>query len=152
MRKKNIAGIAIIFLPCLPTVNFCQPRIFQGIEGHVYFVTGNQMPSPDVKPAKPKGLKTTLYIYELTNLNQVKKQDHSPFYSFIPTKLVKQANSGKDGHFKVSLPVGQYSIFVKKDSLFFANWFDGNNNIAPVKVLPDSTSKIDIKVDYSASY
>lgn len=110
------------------------------------------MPSPDVKPAKPKGLKTTLFIYELTNLNQVKKQEHSPFYSFIPTRLVKRANSGKDGYFKVPLPAGQYSIFVKKDSLFFANWFDGNNNIAPVKVLPDSTSKIDIKVDYSASY
>jgi hypothetical protein len=110
------------------------------------------MPSPDVKPAKPEGIKTTLLIYELTNQNQVKKQEHSPFYLSIPTKLVKRANSGKDGHFKVSLPAGQYSIFVKKDSLFFANWFDGNNNIAPVRVISDSTTKINIKVDYSASY
>lgn len=152
MRKKNISGLALLFLPCLSPANFHQPRIFQGIEGHVYFVTGNQMPSPDLKPAKPKGLKATLYIYELTNLNQVKKHEHSPFLEFIPTKLIKRAYSDKDGHFKVSMPAGQYSIFVKKDSLFFANWFDGNNNIAPVKVLPDSTTKINIKVDYSASY
>jgi hypothetical protein len=152
MRKKNIPTLVLFFLPCLSPANFYQPHAFQGIEGHVYFVTGNQMPSPDSKPSKPKGLKTTLYIYELTNLNQVKKQEHSPFYLFIATKLLKRANSDKDGHFKVSMPAGQYSIFVKKDSLFFANWFDGNNNIAPVKVLPDSTSKINIKVDYSASY
>lgn len=132
--------------------NVNQQVAFQGIEGHVYFVTGNQMPSPDVKPAKPRGIKATLYIYELTNLNQVQQQDHSPFYSAIHTKLIKRANSGKDGYFKVSLPAGHYSIFVKKDSLFFANWFDGDNNIAPVKVMPDSTSEVKIKVDYSASY
>jgi hypothetical protein len=152
MRNRKYGLSLLLLFPSLLSVNFRQQMAFQGIEGHVYFVSGNQMPSPDVKPTKPKGLKTTIYIYELTNLNQVKKQDHSPFYTSILTKLVKRGNSGKDGHFRVSLPAGQYSIFVKKDSLFFANWFDGNNNIAPVKVAPDSTSKIDIKVDYNASY
>jgi hypothetical protein len=152
MRKRKNGLSLVLFFPWLLGINIHQHRTFQGIEGHIYFITGNQMPSPDVKPAKPKGLKTTIYVYERTNMNQVIKQEHSPFYTSILTKFVKSSDSGKDGHFKISLPVGQYSIFVKKDSLFFANGFDSNNNIAPVKVMPDSTTTIDIKVDYSASY
>ena len=30
------------------------------LKGHVYLVSGNQMPSPDRAPSQPKGIKTTL--------------------------------------------------------------------------------------------
>ncbi|MEO8417024.1 MAG: hypothetical protein ABI472_25395, partial [Ginsengibacter sp.] len=43
----------------------------QGMEGYLYKVSGNQMPSPDIKPAPPAGIKSTLYVYELTNISQV---------------------------------------------------------------------------------
>src|SRR5690349_11754485 len=74
----------------------------QGIKGFVYIVRGNQMPSPDRKPTPPKGYSTTVCIYELTNIKQVKRAANSPFYSSIQTKLTKEIKSGKDGFFKVA--------------------------------------------------
>ncbi|MFI5154565.1 MAG: hypothetical protein ACHQEM_00175 [Chitinophagales bacterium] len=152
MRKGYYFWLIILSISMIKAYAAYTHLSNQGIEGHVYRISGNQMPSPGIKPAKPVGISTTLYIYELTNLNQTVKQDHSPFYSSIQTKLIKHVESGKDGYFKVNLPAGRYSIFVKKDSLFFANLFDGNNNISPVTVIPNSITKIDIRVDYDASY
>jgi hypothetical protein len=152
MRKKNYLALFIAILPFMTAFKSDKVSACQGIEGHVYWIAGNQMPSPDVKPAEPKGFKTTLYIYELTNLNQTVRMNHSTFYSAIHTRLIAKTESGKDGYFRLKLPVGRYSIFVKKDDLFFANWFDGNNNISPVEVSPDKLTRIDIKVDYEASY
>lgn len=124
----------------------------QGIEGYVYYVSGNRMPSPDVKPAPPKGIKTSLYIYELTNINQVTKQPDGAFYSAVHTRLVKTVATNKKGYFKVKLPPGSYSLFVKKDSLFYANIFDGNNNIAPVTVTPKKYTNTTFTIDYDAVY
>ncbi|PWT72852.1 MAG: hypothetical protein C5B59_14780 [Bacteroidetes bacterium] len=124
----------------------------QGIEGHVFRISGNQMPSPDVKPRAPRGIQTTVYIFELTNLSQVEREGQSAFYRSISTKLIKTTKSDGSGFFKVKLPPGHYSLFTKKDSLFYANLFDGSNNIAPVQVTPGKMSRIDIRVDYDAVY
>ena len=130
--------------------NFNQDN--QGIEGHVYRISGNQMPSPDLKPNHPKGIRTTLYVFDLTSLNQVSRQGQSTFFNSVRTKLVKKVETDSSGYFKVSLPPGHYSLFVKKDSMYFANWFDGSDHIAPVEVLPLQVTKIDLKVDYDAHY
>jgi hypothetical protein len=124
----------------------------QGIEGHVYRISGNQMPSPDLKPNQPGGAKTTLYIFDLTSLNQVSRQGQSAFYYSVQTKLVKKVQTDSSGYFKVSLAAGQYSLFVKKNSLYFANWFDGSNHIAPIEVLAQKITKIDFRIDYDAHY
>jgi len=126
--------------------------IKQGIEGYVYLVTGNQMPGPGVKRPAPKGMKTTVYIYALTNISQVVKPDASSFYSSIKTKLVKRVVSDSKGHFSVQLPPGTYSVFTKKDALFYANLSDEKNNIFPVKVAPGKMTKIDVQVNYNAVY
>lgn len=124
----------------------------QGIEGYIYLVTGNQMPGPGVKRPAPKGVKTTLYIYELTNISQVVKPDESPFYSSIKTKLVKRVVSDSKGHFSIKLPAGHYSVFTKKDSLYYANMSDEKNNIYPVQVSPGKMTKIEVQVNYNAVY
>ncbi len=73
-----------------------------GIKGMIYLVTGNQMPSPDQMLPPKKPLQTTLYIYELTNIDQVTRAEaHAPFYTAINTKLIKQVNSDTKGEFKV---------------------------------------------------
>ncbi len=125
----------------------------QGIEGHVYRISGNQMPSPDRPATKPKGIKTALYVFELTNTSQVSRpEEHAPFYSSVQTKLVKKIITDSSGYFKTYLPAGRYSLFAKKDSLYYANWFDGDNHIAPVEVLPGKITRIDFKIDYDAVY
>ena len=125
----------------------------QGIEGYVYRIFGNQMPSPNIKPSTPKGTKkTTIYIYERTNISQVVRQGHTSFYVSILSKLVTTTMSDSSGYFKIKLPPGRYSLFTKKDTLFYANWFDKDNNIAPIEVLPGKMTKAEIRVDYDAAY
>src|SRR3989337_3775394 len=68
-----------------------------GIEGHVYKITGNQMPSPDIKPSAPQGTKAVIFIYELTNIKQATQKSGSPFFSSISTQLVKQVQTNKKG-------------------------------------------------------
>jgi hypothetical protein len=122
------------------------------IDGYVFRISGNHMPSPDIKPAPPIPLSTTVYIYELTNLNQVQRDGSSAFYLSIKTKLIKKVQSDKIGHFKIFLPAGRYSLFTPKDTLFYANRFDKDNNIAPVEVLPGKITKVEVRVDYDATY
>ena len=56
------------------------------------------------------------------------------------------------GFFEVSLPVGQYSLFVREDSLLYANWFDGHGNIWPVSVIADSVIEAHLNITYESSY
>jgi len=124
----------------------------QGIEGYVYRISGNQMPSPDAKPSKPRGIQTVLYIYQLTNINQVQRQGLSAFYRSIRTNYVAKVESDSTGYFKINLAPGKYSLFAKKDDLFFANWFDKDNNISPTEVLSEKFSKVEFRIDYDAVY
>lgn len=124
----------------------------QGIEGYVFRISGNQMPSPDRKPSAPKGIKTTLYIYQLANISQVIRLGQSAFYSSIKTKLLSKVETDTNGYFKISMEPGRYSLFTKKNELFFANWFDKDNNIAPVEVLPGKMTRVEFTVDYDAVY
>jgi len=124
----------------------------QGIKGTVFLVKGNQMPSPDIPPPVPKPFKTTVYIYALTDISQVVKQDESSFYTDIRTKLIKVVQSNSKGGFKVRLDPGQYSVFTKKGELFYANTFDQYNHIAPVTVEPGNFAEITIRVDDEAVY
>ncbi len=124
----------------------------QGIEGYLYKVSGNQMPSPDVKPSVPKGTKGTIYIYRLTNVNQAVKKTGSSFYTSVSTRLIKRVQTNSKGYFNVQLPSGKYSLFIKKDTVLYANRFDSQNNIAPVEVKPGKMTKVEVRMDYNAVY
>jgi hypothetical protein len=149
---KKYLSFFVAFMPFIMSLTDNSDTKGQGIEGHVYRISGNQMPSPDQKPNPPKGIKTTLYIYALTNLSQAEKQDQGPFYHSIHTKLIKKIQTNSAGYFKVELPVGHYSLFTKKDSLFFANSFDGANNISSVQVVAQKMTSVTFKIDYDAAY
>jgi len=120
----------------------------QGIEGTVFLKAGNRMPAPNRKPSDPKdGIRATVYIYELTNISQVDRVGETPYYQAIHTRLVRQAGTDDKGHFKVLLPAGHYSLFTKKDTLFYASRRDEYNNLAPTEVLPGKMTKIDCSVE-----
>jgi len=123
-----------------------------GIKGHLYLERGNRMPSPDDPIIPPKGIKTTLYIYELTNLGQVSRDGVSAFYRSISTSFIKQVESAEDGSFQTPLQPGKYSLFVKKGDLFYSNVFDGDNNIHPVEVKKGAVTEVNFKVNYDAVY
>jgi len=151
--KKNIFYV-LLFAVFLGGIAAFKPVGIkkQGIEGFLYKVSGNQMPSPDIKPAAPKGIKGSLYIYELTNTSQASRKEGSSFYTSVTTRLFKKIQTNSKGYFNVQLPPGKYSIFIKKDTVLYANRFDGKNNIAPVEVKAGKMTRVDLKMDYDAVY
>jgi hypothetical protein len=151
MPYKKTILLLVISLPIMLNSAYSQGKK-TGIEGYIFRISGNRMPSPDVKLSPPKGIKAVLYIYQLTSLSQVTKVGESAFYSSIHTSLVRSVSSDDSGYFHISLPPGEYSLFTKKDALFYANNFDGENHIAPVKVVEHKMTQINVNIDYDAVY
>ncbi len=127
-------------------------NVKQGIAGYVKEATGNQMPSPDREPSTPKGLKTTVFIYEITNIKQVRRIGTSPFYQSLYSKFIKSVETDSKGYFITDMPTGNYSLFVKVDGNYYANSFDSNNNISLVSVQPNHLSEVNITVSSRATY
>jgi len=151
MNAKKLIFTLMVSLPLLMQSAHSQGKK-SGIEGYIFRISGNRMPSPDAKLSPPKGIKAVLYIYELTSFSQVARVNESAFYSAIHTRLVQTVNSDENGYFEVSLPPGEYSLFTKKDALFYANNFDGENHISPVHVQPHKLTQMNVNVDYDAVY
>ena len=175
MKIKSLILICLCFLT---TLSFCQkpkkkvhkkakkvkviaPKVVelmasndsinQGICGSIIWKSGNLMPSPDQGVPKPKAVQRELFVYELTNSEQATLQNG--FYKAVVTNLIKSVKSDTEGKFCLALPEGKYSLFVKEgDKGLYANQFDGEGNIFPVKVSKDNLSMIVFTIDYQANY
>ncbi len=120
------------------------PADSTGIEGSVYSVSGNQMPSPHRKPGFRKGVRSTIYVFTLTGSDQVTRLADSPYYySAIKTRMVRRADTDSNGYFSLLLPAGSYSIFTKIGDLYYASRRDDKNHIAPVDVSPGKMTRVD---------
>ena len=129
-----------------------QAAIKQGITGRILWESGNRMPSPDAPPTESKrGVQRTVYIYKLTNANQVTTQD-GVFHTSIQTNLVSQVVTDANGNFSVALEPGKYSLFTKEEKGLYANLFDGEMNIFPVEVKEGQVTTIEFLINYQASY
>ncbi len=123
----------------------------QGICGTIFWKAGNMMPSPDKPTPKAKPAQRELVVYDLTNTAETTRENG--FYQTIATKFIKSVKSDEDGKFCVSLEEGRYSLFVREgDKGLYANSFDGNGNIFPIKVSKDKISITVFTIDYQASY
>lgn len=155
------AFIIAIGAACLPpTGSASYTVVFQqsGMQGRVYQLSGNRMPSPRRPPGSPAassplpqpegpGVKAVICIFALTNDSQVIRQGTSPYCEAVHTQLIRQANTDEKGNFTILLPPGTYSVFTRKGDLFYATRRDEKNNIAPVEVLPGKMTRVDCKVE-----
>lgn len=149
--------VVAVFAVFLLLTSCCSTRkasttLRQGIRGYVYEETGNRMPSPERDLPKPKGLKTTVYLFEPTRIDQVVRVGQSPFYSSITTRQLGSVDTDEKGFFALELPAGSYSLFVKVNDLFYSNRFDMNNIIAPVVVDTGLVREVNIMVSAGATY
>jgi len=142
---------ALIMMSCLALALPLHgiPLQVQGIEGIARRPAGNHMPSPKVHRAAPAGVKTTICVFSLTNLSQVKKVDDAGRFSAVQTRLVRQLDTDDSGRFRIELPPGTYSVFTKKGNVFYATRRDERNNIAPVEVLPGKMTRVECSVESS---
>ena len=123
----------------------------QGIQGQVFWLSGNQMPGPEKAPDSPQqGITREIYIYNAVALPSAQRQD--VFFQNVDAVLVTKIMTNADGSFKVKLPPGKYSLFTKEEKGLFANLFDTNGCVNCVTVRPRKYSWITITVDYEAVY
>ena len=130
----------------------CAKTIKQGISGMVYQQRGNMMPGPG-RNTKGNPVHRTLYVFQLTNSDSLEKADSSGFWKKPPTKCLAVGFSDASGCFKAALPEGTYSLFVQEPGKgFYANRFDGNNNVFPVEVKKDSVTAVTFNISYGAAF
>jgi hypothetical protein len=126
----------------------------QGIEGTALRISGNQMPSPRLRPGPSPGVAATICVFLLTKPSQVTPTAKAGLYGSVQTLLVRQTETDDSGRFSILLPPGTYSVFTKKGSLFYATRRDEKNNIAPVEVLPGKMTRVNCSVasDHTSVY
>lgn len=139
-------------LSCGSSRHLNEQKIQQGLEGVVQIVKGDRMPSPDIPLAEPAGYPTTVYIHRLTEVSQLRKMNKAGLYAQIPTELVTSITTDSSGHFVVELPPGEYSVFVKYDNGFYANWFNEKNQIGPAVVLEKKLTMLKLLVSADATF
>ena len=122
----------------------------QGICGKVLWVEGNQMPGPGRKADTGRGIEREILVYEPVTRENTTQQNG--FYANINGKLVATGKSKADGSYKIKLPPGRYSVFVKEPDGLFANLFDHNGAINTVSVEKGRFTDFNIKVNYKAAY
>ena len=122
----------------------------QGISGSVKWFEGNMMPGPGRSAPTGSIVKRTILICELTNASEL--EGEGPLFEDISSTIVKEIETDENGEFTVQLPAGKYSVFTKEDNGYFANSYDGENNVGVVTVEKNQITKVNIDINYKASY
>ena len=122
----------------------------EGIQGQVFWVSGNQMPGPGKAIPANQGVAREIVVYQAAMSQDVEQE--GSFYTNVKTQLVTKAWSKEDGTFKIKLPPGRYSIFTQEQKGLFANIIDQNGCVGCVEVRPKKYSWVAITVDYEAAY
>jgi hypothetical protein len=126
-------------------------KITQGLTGYVYKETGNQMPSPNKPPRKPKGIKCDLYIYQPTSQKQANGGPTS--FTSINSKLITVVHTDSLGHYAVNLSPGKYSVFIRTDEgSFFADESDDKGSLNPAEVTADKVTERNFTLRAGAVY
>lgn len=136
----------------LPPDNHERVTIKQGIWGNVWLWQGDFMPSTETElRGSITAVSREVRIYEPTSMQETVPSIGTRF-TRINSRLVGTVESQGNGFFQVSLPPGQYSLFVREDSTFYANWFNGQGYVLPVTVAKDSVTKFQVDLTYGAVY
>ncbi len=141
--------ISLLFLAnCLLRPNRIEMK--EGIRGRVEIWEGDFMP-----PSRGKVYyeKRTIFVFQKANLKDCIPEEGRPtFYKEIRAHFVDSVVSDKDGYFSIALLPGEYSLFVREEGSFYANLFDGEGFVFPVKVEKGKMSEVNIRIDYKATY
>jgi hypothetical protein len=144
--------ISLAFFGCGGTQTAQKVAIEQGIAGYILEEKGNRMPSPDRPLSAPKGLKTLVFIYPVTDITQLTQLSTSGLYKAISTPPQATTTTDSTGYFSVALPTGAYSVFVKYGEGIYANWFNEKNQVSPVEVKEQKVTTVKLTVSAGASY
>jgi hypothetical protein len=145
--KISVVLSGILFLIVTASTLYGQR---QGIRGQVFWVSGNQMPGPGKSASPQLGIQREIYIHNVTTVE--KENQVGPFFNEVKSEFVTKVLSKPDGSFKVKLPPGEYSVFVKEPNGLFANLVEGDGKINPVSIPLKRFVWMTITIDYEAVY
>ncbi|MEM6523317.1 MAG: carboxypeptidase regulatory-like domain-containing protein [Bacteroidota bacterium] len=141
--------IIILLLTC-SCITSKISRTNEGIQGKVLWVEGNRMPAPNKTVDEGKPVIREIHIYKVLKLNDL---DRTGSLFLAPQqKPVLVTKTNEFGEFKVNLESGIYSILTKEKDGFFANSFDSENHVHPVKITAGNFTNVKIIINYKAVY
>lgn len=144
--------LSLTIFSCSTTKTQPNSPSMQGITGFVYEAKGNQMPMKGAPKNSPKPLQCTVLVFEPTNMTDVEPASASTLYTRVRSRQVASVDTDSMGYFKINLPIGKYSLFIRKGDRFYANSFDEFNNIALFEVLDSKFSEAKLTVNKAATY
>ncbi len=147
-----VCSISVLFMACSASKKGKNSLISQGLTGKITELSGNQMPLADAPKPVPKGILTTLYVYESTLRSQVQSVGNAPIYTSIATKRVASVDTDSTGNYTVTLPPGSYSLFVKLGDQFYANLFNEKDQIALFTVEEGRLTTANLTVSVKAKF
>jgi hypothetical protein len=134
-----------------PPDNKSLVTIRQGIWGNVWFWQGSFQPVGwgNIIPVSRK-----IYFYTLTRWDSVEPPTGT-WYKKVNSTLVDSTLSGSNGFYQITLAPGEYSVFVREDTAYYANWFTHRDSIwyvLPVPVKRDSITEFQVDITYQAVF
>lgn len=125
--------------------------ITQGVWGNVLYWQGNFQPFENDGKITP--VIREIYFFKPTNIQILTSTPaYTPFYSSILTEFVAKTRSDSSGFYQITLPPGNYSVFVKENDKYYANRGDGYGQMNPVIVTQGSVTKLQIDIQYKAVF
>ena len=125
--------------------------IEEGLWGDVWFWTGDFMP-PETGRVFP--VSREVIVFELATGDDVTSEGapYGRFVTEVRTTEVGRTQSLSNGFYEISLPPGEYSLFVVEESKLWKacpNWY---NFISRVVVEPGAIAEAHIDITHQASY
>lgn len=126
------------------------PSIEQGIWGRVeVWGSLSQADSGGQKlPGRISYDSQRLFVFVKTHLDQLTPDMNmgQVFFKRTATRMVATTRSDKRGYYEVSLPAGEYSVFVDVDGRLYANHFDDEGFAEPVEVRQAEVARCGIRI------
>lgn len=95
-----------------------------------------------------QGVPLEIFVYELTTAEDVEREGDA--IKRINSRLVQQGFCRPDGAFKIKVPPGQYSVFVRYKNDFFGNLKDDKGHLSPAYAKAKKSAWVTITLNYSA--
>ncbi|MBD3403901.1 hypothetical protein GF420_13490 [candidate division GN15 bacterium] len=132
-----------------------EPPLEQGVFGTVEFWSGDFMPvtDPDAPSGSVEPVERTLYVFAGAAFDDVvvDPQRGSGFYLDVHTRLIDSARSHADGSYRIALPAGAYSVFVREFDRYYASTSNGTH-IGGVRVDSGEAVEHVVKITYKATF
>jgi hypothetical protein len=120
----------------------------QGIQGHVFQLSGNHMPTFATAPmpsAQVQPYETRVWIFQGSVASKGAERWPLAYAKYHPNLLTKVATDAQ-GEFMVELDPGEYTLFLETGEDLYLNEFMGNGDYATTEVVANQTKTVNLRL------